>query len=262
MAGRSQRRPGAVHRRGRRAAGRRAGRHRRQAGRSEAARSSAICDQRTMLVRGQNNIDVWGHNADRMATCRSPRRFPFKIDIVAAQGAAGPQRLDGPEGRRHAGRGLHGADRAAAALQPAGRRLVGQRSSIPEGPERSRHSADRQRRRGDRRRGRSSSLGRAAHVGDGTVRVLLAARRPERRRASSSSSPSTRRPSSRARKPKSSIKVEKNTRLSRARPRSSWSACPPNTTTAAARDSPRTRPSWSSRSRRPGRRPAGPASSR
>ena len=24
--------------------------------------------QRTMLVRGQNNIDVWGHDAERMAT--------------------------------------------------------------------------------------------------------------------------------------------------------------------------------------------------
>ena len=46
-------------------------------------------DQRTMLVRGQNNIDVWGHNADRMATvvCRgdslhdrascSPKRRSF-----------------------------------------------------------------------------------------------------------------------------------------------------------------------------------------
>jgi len=38
-------------------------------------------NQRTMLVRGQNNIDVWGHNADRMATVVS-EDIAFKIDIV------------------------------------------------------------------------------------------------------------------------------------------------------------------------------------
>ncbi|HUE69764.1 MAG TPA: PPC domain-containing protein [Pirellulaceae bacterium] len=37
--------------------------------------------QRTMLVRGQNNIDVWGHDADRMATALTDE-IPFKIDIV------------------------------------------------------------------------------------------------------------------------------------------------------------------------------------
>lgn len=38
-------------------------------------------DQRTMLVRGQNNVDVWGHNADRMATvvCEP---IPYSIDLV------------------------------------------------------------------------------------------------------------------------------------------------------------------------------------
>jgi len=38
-------------------------------------------DQRTMLVRGQNNVDVWGHNADRMATvvCEA---IPYSIDLV------------------------------------------------------------------------------------------------------------------------------------------------------------------------------------
>jgi hypothetical protein len=39
-------------------------------------------NQRSMLVRGQNNIDVWGHNADRMATVLSDE-IPFKLDIVA-----------------------------------------------------------------------------------------------------------------------------------------------------------------------------------
>jgi hypothetical protein len=38
-------------------------------------------NQRTMLVRGQNNIDVWGHNADRMATVVS-EDIAFKLDIV------------------------------------------------------------------------------------------------------------------------------------------------------------------------------------
>ncbi|HND54627.1 MAG TPA: PPC domain-containing protein, partial [Pirellulaceae bacterium] len=38
-------------------------------------------NQRTMLIRGQNNIDVWGHNAERMATVVG-NEVPFKIDIV------------------------------------------------------------------------------------------------------------------------------------------------------------------------------------
>jgi hypothetical protein len=38
-------------------------------------------NQRTMLVRGQNNIDVWGHNADRMATVVS-EDIAFRLDIV------------------------------------------------------------------------------------------------------------------------------------------------------------------------------------
>lgn len=38
-------------------------------------------DQRTMLVRGQNNVDMWGHNADRasLAVCEEA---PFDIEIV------------------------------------------------------------------------------------------------------------------------------------------------------------------------------------
>jgi hypothetical protein len=38
-------------------------------------------NQRTMLVRGQNNVDVWGHDADRMAAVLS-EEIPFSIDIV------------------------------------------------------------------------------------------------------------------------------------------------------------------------------------
>ena len=38
-------------------------------------------DQRTMLVRGQNNRDVWGHNADRMAVAVADEA-PFSIEIV------------------------------------------------------------------------------------------------------------------------------------------------------------------------------------
>lgn len=37
--------------------------------------------QRMMLVRGQNNVDVWGHNADRMATAIT-KEIPFTIEIV------------------------------------------------------------------------------------------------------------------------------------------------------------------------------------
>jgi hypothetical protein len=38
-------------------------------------------NQRTMLVRGQNNIDVWGHDADRMAAVLT-EEIPYRIDIV------------------------------------------------------------------------------------------------------------------------------------------------------------------------------------
>lgn len=38
-------------------------------------------NQRTGLVRGQNNIDVWGHDAQRMAVALS-EEIPFKLDIV------------------------------------------------------------------------------------------------------------------------------------------------------------------------------------
>ncbi|HZL89130.1 MAG TPA: PPC domain-containing protein [Pirellulaceae bacterium] len=37
--------------------------------------------QRTGLVRGQNNIDVWGHDAERMATVLTDE-IPYRIDIV------------------------------------------------------------------------------------------------------------------------------------------------------------------------------------
>jgi hypothetical protein len=40
--------------------------------------------QRTMLVRGQNNVDVWGHDADRMAVAVT-RAVPFTIEIVPPQ---------------------------------------------------------------------------------------------------------------------------------------------------------------------------------
>src|SRR5262249_47055891 len=38
-------------------------------------------DQRTMLVRGNNNVDVWGHNADRMATVLA-EKIPFSLELV------------------------------------------------------------------------------------------------------------------------------------------------------------------------------------
>jgi hypothetical protein len=41
-------------------------------------------DQRTMLVRGQNNVDVWGHNSDRLATVVS-EKIPYTLDLVAPQ---------------------------------------------------------------------------------------------------------------------------------------------------------------------------------
>ncbi len=38
-------------------------------------------DQRTMLIRGQNNTDVYGHDADRMAAVVT-KESPFKLEIV------------------------------------------------------------------------------------------------------------------------------------------------------------------------------------
>jgi len=40
--------------------------------------------QRTMLVRGQNNVDVWGHDADRLAVAVT-NESPFSVDIVQPQ---------------------------------------------------------------------------------------------------------------------------------------------------------------------------------
>jgi hypothetical protein len=40
--------------------------------------------QRTMLVRGQNNVEVWGHTADRMAAVVS-EALPFELEIVQPQ---------------------------------------------------------------------------------------------------------------------------------------------------------------------------------
>ncbi len=41
-------------------------------------------EQRTMLVRGQNNVDVWGHNSDRMAAAAIDEA-PFTLHIVQPQ---------------------------------------------------------------------------------------------------------------------------------------------------------------------------------
>ena len=41
-------------------------------------------NQRTMLVRGQNNRDVWGHDADRVAVAVT-EKAPFTIEIVQPQ---------------------------------------------------------------------------------------------------------------------------------------------------------------------------------
>jgi hypothetical protein len=41
-------------------------------------------DQRTMLVRGQNNRDMWGHNSDRLALAVT-KRLPFSIEVEQPQ---------------------------------------------------------------------------------------------------------------------------------------------------------------------------------
>ena len=58
----------------------------------EAERGRAS-EQRTMLVRGQNNRDVWGHDADRMAVAVT-EEVPFEIEIVQPKVPIVRQRLE------------------------------------------------------------------------------------------------------------------------------------------------------------------------
>ncbi|MFN3189553.1 MAG: pre-peptidase C-terminal domain-containing protein [Aureliella sp.] len=46
----------------------------------EGAGMKGVLDQRTMLVRGQNNRDMWGHNADRLAIAVT-KKLPFSIEV-------------------------------------------------------------------------------------------------------------------------------------------------------------------------------------
>ena len=45
---------------------------------------SGALDQRTMLVRGQNNRDMWGHNSDKLAIAVT-RKLPFSIEVEQPQ---------------------------------------------------------------------------------------------------------------------------------------------------------------------------------
>ena len=45
---------------------------------------SGVLDQRTMLVRGQNNRDMWGHNANKMAIAVT-EQLPFSISVEQPQ---------------------------------------------------------------------------------------------------------------------------------------------------------------------------------
>ncbi len=50
----------------------------------ESVKVTGHLSQRTMLIRGQNNTDVWGHDAERMAVAIT-EEVPFKIEIVQPQ---------------------------------------------------------------------------------------------------------------------------------------------------------------------------------
>ena len=62
--------------------------------------------QRTMLVRGQNNRDVWGHDADRHGPGRD-RAGPVQDRHRPAESPPRPPRIDGSEAGRHSAGGLH-----------------------------------------------------------------------------------------------------------------------------------------------------------
>ena len=137
---------------------------------------------------------------------------PFKHRHRPAQGAAGPQWLDGPEGRRHASEGFTAPIAVRLLYNPPGVGFVGQRSPFPKArTKRSSRSPPTAARRSAR--GRSCVLGRSAQRRRRLDPVLVAAGRPDDRRPVLQASRSTRPRSSRARKPKSSIKVEKTPRL-------------------------------------------------
>ncbi len=50
----------------------------------ENANVAGALDQRTMLVRGQNNRDMWGHNTDRLAIAVT-KPMPFSLEVVQPQ---------------------------------------------------------------------------------------------------------------------------------------------------------------------------------
>ena len=80
--------------------------------------------QTSELVLGQNNVQYWGRSVDRLAVAVT-EEAPFSIEVVEPKVPLVRGGSMGLEGRGQAEARLHGADRDLAALEPAGRRLLG-----------------------------------------------------------------------------------------------------------------------------------------
>ena len=101
--------------------------------------------QKTMLVRGDNNREVWNYFSNRMAVAVT-EPVPFHIEIVPPKVPLvqnGKMELKVAASRDN---GFKGANRASHALQPA-RRLDARFRHDPRRPEPGGHSAHRRRRR-------------------------------------------------------------------------------------------------------------------
>ena len=65
-------------------------------------------EQTSVLVLGQNNVNVWSRTVDRLAVAVT-EECPYTIEIVEPKVPAGAERLDGAEGPGDSQAGLQGA---------------------------------------------------------------------------------------------------------------------------------------------------------
>ena len=131
--------------------------------------------QTSILVLGQNHVNVWSRTVDRLAVAVT-EECPYTIEIVEPKVPLVRGGSMGLKVRAHPQAGLQGGDRGLPPLEPAGRRL-GRRRRHPRGQGRGDHPHERRRRRraadledrGQRR------LGRRLRADHG----LVAARQPD-----------------------------------------------------------------------------------
>ena len=109
------------------------------------SRSRRDSTQMSVLVLGQNNVNVWSRTVDRLAVAVT-EECPYTIEIVEPKVPLVRGGSMGLKVRAQPQAGLQGGDLGLPALEPAGRRL-GRRDRDPRGPERGGHPHERRRRR-------------------------------------------------------------------------------------------------------------------